>query len=975
MTPAERASAMVNHGAQGEDEATLLNFLRMQLPTLCPPTLLGVPCVSLGIELWRVAPAHLPHEQRIEQLLAHLQDNNRLQAFAHALLLEDATASVAIEHGLPVLLGEPTALGSISGPEVCHPLPSTATWVGRAAELGALDRHWQAGGRVISVTGPMGMGKSALLSRWLTDRGLLEPANFSTAGICGAFYWSFTHDPDVTAFMLAAAHYAIGAGGQQPLTLTAPLGRSGCDQAIAERARLQLLSALRRRSLPLLLVLDGLERLQVGGAMPSPLSVAVSDTWAALSPATDPGELGDPNLSALLRELAVPGSPAVVVCTLERTVPSLQAWRPVGYAQIELAPLLGGDGVHLLRMLGANRGTDSDGEQRATELSGHALSVELLGRYLTAYYQGDSRAVTYAELPSEGPSGEVSTHLARMVRAHLQALGEQYRRLLDLCALVPGPLPLAALESLLRVAESDRPSHDAATPPVMPTPGAFAPPIQLSNLFPAAPWCKPSILDRLQDLERLGLLQLLTTASGERVIVLHPLLRTQLLTEWLATAGGHIPRQDVAGAEQSDSPGGDVPVLPQGEGAIDLLEQLLGMLLRAGHPDVAFAVLSHRLGGFVHMVLHLGRPRRLLGLLRRLYPALAALALRDPRWQRRYAHLLAWEAEALRILGQLEAALVTAQRQWPIGSGPLPGSWARQARIHRLAGRLQQAEQTAHLALLLATSDAEQVIGALEMAALLLLKGDPALCQVYLRQVELQLHNQPWLRAMRWDGLSLGAWLQREQARHALRIGAQARARTLIESSRQSAEREHSEVDLAQCDVLLGEALRREGLHEPAAHSLHRALQFASRSGDAEVLVSGGLGQARQRLELGHYEAAASSLGTALAMAVEIGLGCYRIELLLLRGGMHLRRNDLVAAENDARDALAMASAPGCGYQWGEADALHLISTILLVTRPARGSAPHQEAIAHLTDELALREAMHDPTVQEIRWLLRRLKT
>lgn len=180
---------------------------------------------------------------------------------------------------------------------------------------------------------------------------------------------------------------------------------------------------------------------------------------------------------------------------------------------------------------------------------------------------------------------------------------------------------------------------------------------------------------------------------------------------------------------------------------------------------------------------------------------------------------------------------------------------------------------------------------------------------------------------------------------------------------------------MAQLDVLLGDVLRRDGQHEQAAQSLHRALTFAGRSGDAEVLVSGGLVQARLRMDTNHYEGAAAALGTALAMAQELGLGCHRVDLLVLRGLLSLRRNDVAAAEHDARDALAYATAPGGGYLYGEADALHLLATAILTSQPAAPSARHSEALAHLTDELELRERMADPTTPEVRWLLRRLRS
>lgn len=967
---AESSDLERDPGGPGASDAALLGWLRRHITALCPPAMLGVVCAGIGIELWRVSPAHWPPPERAGRLLDHLLDTGRLRSFAQLLLLEDATSEAARNRGLTELLPEPTApTAPPPDARLCQPLAQIETWVGRRAELETLDACLQRKTHVITISGPIGSGKSALIGRWLAERQLTDPARFAEHGLGGVFYWSFTHDPDVPSCLLAAAQYVRGQAAPSGDSIVP--GRISCDETASERALAQLLSALRQQSEPLLLVLDGLERFQVGAVPPSgaPTVASPLDEDCALPL----GELRDPQLRSLLSELAMLSAPAILLGTVERRVPSLQSWQR-GTAHLELAPVAAADGVALLRQLGVGRGPDSDAEQRVAELGGHALTVDLLGRYLSNYYQGDARAVTYGELPSDAPSGELGPMLGRVVRAHLQALSDPHRQLLDLCALLPGPVRVSTLTALLRAAEPERPSSD--TPPVQNVNSASfkIPPLIASKLPPSA-WLQPSLLARLTELDRFGFARLLTSGPDEQVIDVHPLLRTHLIAEWLQGSGGYVPRLDGDGSDQSDGPGGDVPLLPQGEEALELFEQLIGLLLRAGQSDVAFAVLCHRLGGYLHMVLHLGRPRRFLGILRRLYPALAALAISDGRWQRRYAHLLAWETETLRTLGQLDAALVTAQRQWPIGSGPLPGSLSRQARLHRLAGRLDLALDAATAAQHSAVAASETVIAALELAAVQLLRGDAAMALIHLRDVKARLRDQPTLRRQRWDGLSLGAWLQREHARRALRLGDIARAHKLIEGSRAAAEREGSEVDRAQIDVLLGEVLRRDGQHELAAQTLHRALTFAGRSGDAEVLVSGGLVQARLRLDTNHYESAAAALGTALAMAQEIGLVCHRVDLLVLRGQLSLRRNDLAAAEADARDALAYATAPGCGYMYGEADGLHLLATAILVGQPASPSTRLSEALAHLADELELRERMADPATTEVRWLLRRLRS
>jgi tetratricopeptide (TPR) repeat protein len=475
------------------------------------------------------------------------------------------------------------------------------------------------------------------------------------------------------------------------------------------------------------------------------------------------------------------------------------------------------------------------------------------------------------------------------------------------------------------------------------------------------------LVERLTELEKLGLLHIGTMPDGEEGIELHALVREPLYREWLLQRGGFWRVQSL----ETDGANG---YIPRGEQALELLEHLVTLLLGADEPAAAYAVLEQRLGGYLHHVNYLGRARRFLTVVRQLYPAVAGVALSDVVWQRRYARLLTWEAETLRVLGQLEAALVTAQRQWPLGSPPLPRRLCQQARVLRALGRLEQAAALATAARQSSCSSFDGVCAAMELGLIQLFCGDPAMCQVHLLDAETLLREEGAPLAFGPEALDLSLWVQRVWARRALCLGHYARARRLLQACRARAEARHSELDGAQCDVLLAELLRRERSYDDAGQTLHRAIAAAGRSGDVETLIHGGLVQGHLRLDTGHLDGAAAAFGPAMSLASEHGFGTYRIDLLIVRGALALRRGDADAAERDARDALAFAAAPGCGYLWGEADALHLLATVLISGRPAPASPRYAEAVTHLSDELELRERMSDPSAHEVRWLLRRLK-
>jgi hypothetical protein len=196
----------------------------------------------------------------------------------------------------------------------------------------------------------------------------------------------------------------------------------------------------------------------------------------------------------------------------------------------------------------------------------------------------------------------------------------------------------------------------------------------------------------------------------------------------------------------------------------------------------AYALLADQLGGFAHLGCRLGRSRLLLELIRRLYPLVAPLSVGDGGWQKRYAQLLWWETEALRMTGQLDAALVTTERQWPFHRDMLPGLWLRQAQIHRLAGRLKLASALTAKAQALSPDLSQQAAAAAEQAMLALLSGDAPLCL-------LHLHLSRSL--LREAGQPVDPWplrLSLLQAQRALRIQDVTEARKWLQSCAERAE-------------------------------------------------------------------------------------------------------------------------------------------------------------------------------------------
>ncbi|MDW8284353.1 MAG: NACHT domain-containing protein [Myxococcales bacterium] len=915
----------------------LESWLRQHLPGLMSRVELGIFCAGQQVRLDEIASPLLPLQETVDRLTAHLGSGRRLRRFALALLNDEVAGVAARERGLPQVLGLGGSEGKPRQARLCHRLLRAAKWVGRLAELSTLDWAWQEGARVIALRGPAGSGKTAIVQHWLDGRGLSDPRRWHDFGVEGLFVWSFASDPDVAGFLRAAADYVEG---------RAPPEEQPTSEDVAAVADLRrLLRALEQASGHILLVLDGLERFQAPEPPPLPPDLAGPEP-----PPTQPGEIVDPRLRRLLIEMAAVDGEAALLCTIERDIPSLLPWRGSGYVPVGLPPLPVRDGLELLRLAGVSRGTDGDAERRVSEHAGHALTLDLFGRFLGAYYQGDARAVTVSDLPpNDSTRLPESPTLRRVLRAHLQALTEPLRGLLELCVILPGPVRVSSLLALSQVAGEH------------PQGGALA--ID-SVLHPLRGVDAEVLHERLGELARLGLVQV--GGAGDRAQVdIHPLVRQELYRIWIDARSGRASSSSSSSLSQ-----GDLLPRPQDLVLLELVEQLVLVTLEAGLLHEAYDLLCVRLGGYPHLGRGLGEYRRLLSILRILSPVLCTVAEGDVTWTRRCARIAAWEAEALRDLGQLGDAIEVAQRSLGSEREPLPGADGWVIDSHLGAGRLLQAAELARRSLHASRSVAARVQAAVQQARSLLLLGEVSLCRVYLMEAALTLKEEPHAVCER-AGVPLWELVDRERVHYLLRISDVAPARPILQRCQASALRDGRGKDLAEVHILLGEIARRERDPLDASQFVHRALGWGSRTGDAEMLVRAGLCHARIRMDAGNLDGAASVVGMALPAAVEHGLGIDRIDLLLMRGHLLLRRGDLAGAEADARDALAYAMAPECRYLWGEADALHLLAMVLLSGRPA--GARIVEAATHLADELELREQMLDPRAHDVRWLLRRL--
>lgn len=230
--------------------------------------------------------------------------------------------------------------------------------IGREVELARLDAAWaDPATHVLTIVAFGGVGKTSLVAHW--------QAELTKRGYDGARYfdWSFYSQGTRAQGGASADQFINRALEFFGDTEMAADAASPWDKG----ARLAQLVAQRRT----LLVLDGLEPLQYPPS--SPLA----------------GELRDPAITALLKGLAQRNPGLCVVTTRER-VADLTSFRGSTAPELPLNRLSTPAGVELLRTLGV-QGNETELEALVKEVQGHALTLNLLGRYLVRAHGGDVR--------------------------------------------------------------------------------------------------------------------------------------------------------------------------------------------------------------------------------------------------------------------------------------------------------------------------------------------------------------------------------------------------------------------------------------------------------------------------------------------------------------------------------------------------------------------------------------------------------
>ena len=311
--------------------------------------------------------------------------------------------------------------------------------IGREAELARLNAAWlDPDTRVLTLVAFGGTGKSALVSHWLQNMSL-DDWRGAERVLDWSFYSQGTEERVTSADRFL--DHALGWFGDPDPKVGASRDRG-----------LRLAELVRREKT--LLVLDGVEPLQHPPS--SPLA----------------GRLKDPGLAALLKALAS-GNPGLCVVTTRERITDLDGF-PKTAPQDDLEALSSEAGAELLKQLGV-QGKASELLAASKEFGNHALTLTLLGGYLSRACGGDVRRCREVDLA--GAAERKGGHALRVIGTYAEWLGEgpelAILRLLGLFDRPAQPKTLAALQA--------KPAIPALTEPLMDL-GEEAWQLALSNL-------------------------------------------------------------------------------------------------------------------------------------------------------------------------------------------------------------------------------------------------------------------------------------------------------------------------------------------------------------------------------------------------------------------------------------------------------------------------------------------------------------
>ena len=303
-----------------------------------------------------------------------------------------------------------------------------AALIGRETETEHLNEAWLQAvrgdpkrPRVLTFVALGGEGKTSLIAKWAADLAFQD-----WPGCDAVFAWSFYNQGTRDEAAVSSDLFLVTA-----LTFFGDAAMAGSALSAFDKGRRLAHIVGEQRTL---LILDGLESLQY------------APTWAT------PGELKDQGIAALLKGLAA-SSQGLCVVTTRYSLPNLRAFWQTTAPEVNLPHLSRDASVYLLKTLGVN-GPAQELETLVEDVKGHALTLTLLGRFLSRAFHGDIRQrdhVKFEKVDEKMDGGHAFRTMASYEQWLLRDGGDEGRRelaVLRLMGLLDRPADAGCLEAL-----------------------------------------------------------------------------------------------------------------------------------------------------------------------------------------------------------------------------------------------------------------------------------------------------------------------------------------------------------------------------------------------------------------------------------------------------------------------------------------------------------------------------------------------
>jgi len=278
-------------------------------------------------------------------------------------------------------------------------------FTGRAEELARLDR-WAADPQValVGVTAWGGAGKTALVTHWVLEAG----GEVRRAGVRGVFGWSFYADP-------SSEHWAGGLLDWAQRDL-------GIAVAGAGRVAEAVLAVL--RTVPVLVVLDGLEVVQEGPA------------------GEGFGRLLDGTLRQVLAGACQQPGGGLILLTSRFPFADLEGFDGTTARMLEVPAFTSSEGSALLAAVGGGWLPDRERRELVRAVDGHALATGVLAGLLADHPPAADLAALHAELDA---TARTDARVGKVLEFYADRLAEPDRYLLAAVSLFARPVPAEAV--------------------------------------------------------------------------------------------------------------------------------------------------------------------------------------------------------------------------------------------------------------------------------------------------------------------------------------------------------------------------------------------------------------------------------------------------------------------------------------------------------------------------------------------------